>query len=433
MPKINKRFCDTATPKTGKSETVYFDDKLAGFGLRVKASGAKSFLIQYRNARGESRRLTLGSKLTAEQARREARLKLADVERGKDPAKELGEARAAITVKQLCEDYLSAAEKGLILGKRKRPKKSSTLDTDRGRISRHIVPVLGKRVARDVTTADINRFMRDVTSGKTAADEKTKKRGRAIVTGGAGTAARTVGLLGGIFSYAVSEGIRSDNPVRGVKRPADNERERRLSLAEYTILGEALAEAEADKKNPLAIVALKALALTGARRGEIEKLRKTEVDRLGKAFRFGDTKEGASVRPLSAAALRALDRIPKELQRASSRYVFPGGDDKHAYSGLPKAIELIMARKPELAGVTAHVLRHSFASLADDLGYSEATTGAMLGHGKKTVTARYIHKPVDAALIDATEKVANIIELAMAGELKDASVVDITRRAAHLV
>ncbi|HVB15168.1 MAG TPA: integrase arm-type DNA-binding domain-containing protein [Stellaceae bacterium] len=422
MTKINKRFVDSAAPKPGRAETVYFDEKLSGFGLRVKASGAKSFLIQYRNARGESRRLTLGSKLTPDQARREARLKLADVERGRDPAKELDEARAAITVKTLCDDYLQAAEKGLILGKRKRPKKASTLDTDRGRISRHIVPLLGKRVARDVTTADINKFMRDVSSGKTAADEKTKKRGRAIVTGGAGTAARTVGLLGGIFSYAISEGIRSDNPVRGVKRQADNERERRLSLAEYAILGEALAEAEAEKENPLAVAAVKALALTGARRGEIANLKKPEVDRVGKAFRFTDTKEGASVRPLGAAAIRALDAIPKALQRASSKYVFPGGDDKRPYSGLAKAISRIMARKPELADVTAHVLRHSFASLADDLGYSEATTGAMLGHGKKTVTARYIHKPVDAALIDATDKVADMIESAMAGKLKDAEV-----------
>lgn len=63
--------------------------------------------------------------------------------------------------------------------------------------------------------------MRDVAKGKTAADVKTKKRGRAIVEGGKGTASRTVGLLGGIFTFAVSRKLRKNNPVRGVKRYAD--------------------------------------------------------------------------------------------------------------------------------------------------------------------------------------------------------------------
>ena len=61
----------------------------------------------------------------------------------------------------------------------------------------------------------------DVIAGKSAADIKTQARGRAIVTGGKGTAARTMGLLGGILTYAVSEGYRPDNPVNGIIRPKD--------------------------------------------------------------------------------------------------------------------------------------------------------------------------------------------------------------------
>src|SRR5438270_158550 len=85
-----------------------------------------------------------------------------------------------------------------------------------------------------VWCSDLPRFIRDVTTGKTAVVEKTaNKRGRAVVEGGAGAAARTVGLLGGILSFAVSDGVIPFNPATGVKRPADNKRQRRLTAEEY--------------------------------------------------------------------------------------------------------------------------------------------------------------------------------------------------------
>jgi integrase len=115
--------------------------------------------------------------------------------------------------------------------------------------------------------------MRSVAAGSTAADVKTGLRGRAIVKGGRGTATRTIGLLGGILSFAVSEGVIAVNPVRGVKRPADQRRQVRLSLEQYRLLGEALASALASGENLTVIAAIKLLALTGCRRGEIERLK----------------------------------------------------------------------------------------------------------------------------------------------------------------
>ena len=76
--------------------------------------------------------------------------------------------------------------------------------------------------------------------GKTAQSVKTKKRGVARVTGGKGTATRTVGLLGGIMSFAIQEGIISHNPVQGVKRYADKKNERYLSNGEIHDLGAVL-------------------------------------------------------------------------------------------------------------------------------------------------------------------------------------------------
>ncbi len=98
------------------------------------------------------------------------------------------------------------------------------------------MPLLGSKLVIDLSKADINRFLRDVASGKTAKVEKTTKlRGKSVVRGGNGTATRTTGLLGGILTYAVSDSIIDSNPVEGVKKPADKRRQRRLSPDEYGI------------------------------------------------------------------------------------------------------------------------------------------------------------------------------------------------------
>ena len=141
-------------------------------------------------------------------------------------------------------------------------KKPSTIYTDKGRIERHIKPVLGSLKASVVTRADIERFRDRVTDGQTKARIRTGKHGLARVTGGRGTATRTMGLLGAIFSFAVRRGLRGDNPVRGVDRHADGQRNRRLSEAEYSALGNAL-QTMPQTAWPIAVAATKFLTLTG--------------------------------------------------------------------------------------------------------------------------------------------------------------------------
>jgi hypothetical protein len=186
----------------------------------------------YRTQEGRQRWHTigrLGTPWTPETARAEARRLLGDVAAGGDPATRKHTKRAAPTVTELCDRYLADAESGRLLTRRKIPKKASTLSTDRGRIERHIKPLLGRLKVASVTRDDIENFMHDVAAGETAGRTKTKPRGLALVKGGKGTASRTVGLLGAIFTYAVRHRMRSDNPVHGVVRYADGRRERRLS------------------------------------------------------------------------------------------------------------------------------------------------------------------------------------------------------------
>ena len=59
--------------------------------------------------------------------------------------------------------------------------------------------------------------------------------------------------------------------------------------------------------------------------------------------------------------------------------------------------------------MTPHVLRHSFASIANDLGFTEITIAALLGHAKGTVTGKYIHT-LDTALIMAADTISGYIQ-----------------------
>jgi integrase len=257
--------------------------------------------------------------------RAQARRKLLAVAGGSDPAEQRKADRQAFTVAQLCRDYLDKAERGLLITRRSRPKKASTLYTDKGRIERHIIPLLGHRPVKDITATDIRAFLRDVTAGKTAADIKTGKRGRAIVEGGRGTASRTLGLLGGIFTYAADGRHRSDNPVQGVKRVADERRAFRLDESGYRRLGRRLAAGERAGERWQVIEAARLIALTGCRRSEIEGLRRTEIDVAGQALRLGDTKTGKSIRPIGRAAVVVIERVMK---RTRGPYLFPASRGK---------------------------------------------------------------------------------------------------------
>lgn len=261
-----------------------------------------------------------------------------------------------------------------------------------------------------MTRDDIESFLHRVAAGETRARIKTKARGVANVRGGRGTASRTTGLLGAVFSYAKRAGMRADNPVHGVTRFADRRRERRLSSAEYAALGAALAQAEAEKIWPAAIAAARFLALTGWRCGEALGLTWASLDLDRRTAMLADTKTGRSVRPLPRAACDLLGAIPR-----IGNIVFPASRGDAEMTGFPRFWKRIAKLGALPDDVTPHVLRHSFASVAADLGYSEPTIAALIGHKGRTMTSRYVHS-ADAVLLAAADAAAEKIAAMLKGD-----------------
>lgn len=396
-----KRTADSA--KAREKDYFIWDNELPGLGLRIYTSGKRSYVIHYRFA-GRSRRFTIGLHgfWTPELARQEARVLLGKIAGGEDPSEQRQLNHQAITVKELCELYLEDLNAGLIMGKGGRPKKSTTVLSDIGRIRRHIIPLVGTRRVKDLTKADINKVLKDVIAGKTNCSFKTGKlRGKTIVRGGMGAASRTVGLLSGILTYAVEAGIIEANPAHGIRRPKDNVRTRRLSDSEYRELGSILQAASKHDKYRMTVDIIRQLALTGCRRSEMVALRWKDVDIESSCLRLADSKEGASVRPIG---LSVMEYLEERRSKFSKTYVFPGCGEDNPFGSFPNHWEKIF-QNTALADVTPHVLRHSFASLANDLGFTETTIAALIGHSRGTVTSRYIHT-LDSALIMAADTIS---------------------------
>jgi integrase len=424
---IRKRLTKQVVDALEKREKDYVEwcGKLPGFGCRVRPSGAKSFIVQYRigGRNSPARKFTVGvyGKLTVEQAREEALKVLAKAELGDDVAATRAKQRAEMTVSQLCDEYLRDGCDH---------KKDSTILSDKGRIERHIKPLLGRKRIGEVKRADIERFLRDVATGKTAVDEKTKKHGRARVTGGKGTATRTVRLLGGIFSYAVARGYLENNPRFGVKLYADGKGERFLSTEELQRLGDALREAETTglpwhfeegKKakhrpvkaentreiiSPFVIAAIRLMLFSGCRAGEILNLRWNEVDFERGFLHLPDSKTGAKMVVLAAPALEVLAELPR-----IGDYVIAGSQPDKPRSDIKRPWNRI-TRYAGMENLRLHDLRHSFASVGAMSGMGLGMVGKLLGHASPVTTARYSHF-ADDPLRRASEQIAGTIAAAI--------------------
>jgi integrase len=428
VPRLTKRIVDAARAEPNAGEVFLWDAEVKGFGVRVKPTGTKSFTLKYRIG-NKTRRFTIGkvgSPYTVEQARQIAADTLRDIRAGRDPMQAKADTRKALSLSELADLYLEE-------GPAEKPnKKASSWATDKSSIERHIRPLLGGKIAASITKADVERFQANVAAGKTAADIKTRKQGRAIVRGGKAVAARSLAVLSAMLQFGLGRQLLPTNSARGVELLRGERRQRFLSGVEVARLADTLRAMEAEGLNGSAAAAIRLLLLTGCRRNEILNLRWDDVDFECKCLRLPDSKTGAKIVTLAAAALELLAELPRTAEWVLPGHAIKKSSRRHKvgrYTGLQKVWARIRKRAG-LNGVRLHDLRHSFASFAIADGATLFMVGKILGHKQTRTTEIYAHladDPVRAVADRAAKRITNAMKR---NKPTDAEVVRLASRQA---
>jgi integrase len=357
---------------------VKYDASVKGFGARVTAACARSFVLNYRAGRRE-RRITIGSfpDWHTEQARAQAALLRRQVDVGEDPMAERHAVWAAPLVNELIERF----EAEHIA--RKRP---GTRVEYRRPLRLHVRPLLGRVPVADVTHADIEKLHR-----------------RLVQNGTPSAANRAIAVLGKMFALAMKWGMRGDNPARGIERIPEHPRERYLSAEELSRLGTVL-ERHPERRSANAV---RLLLLTGARRNEV----------LGATWEQFDLSTGTWTKPHTATKQAKLHRVPlspqavallAEMRKADAgQFLFPGQSAGKPLAEI-KRFWAAACRQAGIEGARLHDLRHTYASVLASSGLSLPIIGALLGHSQAATTQRYAHL-MDDPLRQATTLAARVI------------------------
>jgi integrase len=361
--KLTKAAIERISPAL--DDVVVWDEALPGFGVRVKPSGSRTYIVQYRNRHtGASRRLTLGQHgplLTFDQAKKHARALLADAMRGADPVEVRRTARCAPDVADLARDYLERHATP-----QKRPR---SVRGDEAMLRTIIVPAFGAKKVSAVTRRDLE-----------ALHLRLKDRPY--------QANRVLALLSKMFALAVQWGWRADNPVRGIPRFPEEKRERWLSDDELQRLCEVLE----NHPNRKAANAVRLQLLTGARVGEVLTAQRSEFD----------LSRGVWVKPSHHTKQKRREHLPlsspaQELVRAvladsgsADAFLFPGNAPGKPLQDIKRFWASVL-RAAGLNDYRLHDNRHTYASHLVSSGLSLEIVGRLLGHTNPITTKRYAH------------------------------------------
>jgi integrase len=377
MTRLTKRIVD-AVPV---GSTVW-DSELKGFGCRRRKSGAAFYVLKYR-AGDRQRWLTIGEHgkpWTPDAARKRAAELFFEIRAGGDPAAKKVERREGLTVYEFADRY----DRDWI----ELHKKPSSASSDRYNLKNHVRPKLGRILMAELDGEDVRRLHRTLKNKPTLAN-------------------RVVALVSHMCTKAEEWGVRerNSNPCREVKFYREAKRDRYLTTEEMNRLGKALDAADGTTVSTYAVNAIRLLAMTGARLGEVLNLQWRDVDLERKLLLLRDSKTGSKPVLLSDTEVALLNALPRK------------DDNPHVFCGKRNGSPLVNIQKPwrairDAAGledVRLHDLRHSFASVAANQGASLPMIGALLGHKQVQTTARYAHLAHDPTreVKDRTETILN--------------------------
>ncbi len=377
-----------------------------GLYVRVFPTGTRNFELRYTCDTGARRRLGIGTwpELSLAQARARAGENRVAVQDGSDPAAERAqrrlEARTGESLAELAESYWSAAKRGLH-GGRRRPKRESTIKTERGWWDNHIGPKLGQRLYRDLKRRDIRLFMKEMT-------DTTNLAPASLASVGA--------VLQSILQYAVQEEKLESNPALGQARPlALTSRDRMFSDQSLKVIWEVIeGAAEATPMGPLTgeafnaispttALALQFLLLTLTRRSEVAEARWNEFDLRAGTWTIPAGRAKAlhiHVVPLTARMVEVLRKV--RARHPTGSVVFPA-TRKDGVAMEPRLLTRSVARiceRYDLPKGSPHDFRRSGATtLIGRYHVNRMLAGLILGHTIKegaaatSVYDRYSYLP----------------------------------------
>ena len=407
--RITKRAVDVLKPN-GFEFTVW-DDTVTGFGVRVRPTGAKSYVVVYRAGSGRGapvRRFTIAAvgKIAPEQARARAKVILGSVAHGLDPAEQKTTERGVPTLAELADRFMAEHVEA--------KRKGGTARFYRDILDRIVKPAVGTTKADKLSRAQIGRLHSSLAETPFQAN-------------------RVLAVVGSMYAFARRAGIVSEgtNPAHGIDKFKESRRERFLTSEELERLGTAIREAETtgipwtvdDSKPtakhipkarrftsvvPPAAAALRLLLFTGCRLREILHLRWEHVDLERACLFLPESKSGRKTVILNAPAIAVLNALERV-----GPYVVPGDNPEQPRHDLKRPWDAV-TKRAGLTGVRLHDLRHTYASFGAGGGLGLPIIGRLLGHAQAATTARYAHLDNDP-LRRASEAIAGRIAAALEG------------------